>query len=280
MLTPSDIRNKRFEKAMGGYRVDEVHQFLGEVADQLEKVLGENDKQLGQLEILAEKVRQYREDEDSLRTVLIGAQKLGDSVVRDSKRKAETIIEQATLKAEEMIAETQKQNEKELQAFNRIQLQIAEFKTNLLDIYKQHIRLIQEIPADEAPPAVAAAAGMGASSFTVSIGENVEVTPPPAEAPPAAPEPPAEPKEAAAPPSRRGRRAAASGQQEFAFRAEPEEGAADAQNAQPDDVSVSQPADGRPLEKVMAEEFPRRQRTASRFGDLKFGPDYDLTRKE
>ena len=33
MLTPNDIANKKFDKAMGGYRIDDVEAFLSQVSD-------------------------------------------------------------------------------------------------------------------------------------------------------------------------------------------------------------------------------------------------------
>ena len=82
MLTPNDIANKKFDKAMGGYRIDDVEAFLSQVSDTV-IALYEDKKNLEEkIEILAEKLEEYRADEDSLRNALLGAQKLGDSVIR------------------------------------------------------------------------------------------------------------------------------------------------------------------------------------------------------
>jgi len=150
MLTPSDIRNKVFEKTKNGYRAEEVQPFLAEIASLLEFMVNENADLQRKLEILADKLEQYREDEESLRSALIGAQKLGDSVVRDSKRKAEAIIAQATRKSEELVSDAQASISREAMALNKMQVEVAKFKTHILALYKKHIELIQEIPYDEA----------------------------------------------------------------------------------------------------------------------------------
>ena len=149
MLTPNDIRNKGFEKVRNGCKPEEVQAFLGDLASQTEDLLAENADLQKKLEILAEKVEQYREDEDSLRSALIGAQKLGDSIVRDSKRKAESIIAQASRKSEEMVADAQANINREAIALNKMQVEVAKFKSQVLTLYKKHIELIQEIPYDE-----------------------------------------------------------------------------------------------------------------------------------
>ena len=49
--------------------------------------------------ILAEKVDPYRNDEETLKTALLNAQRMGESVIHEALQKAETIIYDATSKA-------------------------------------------------------------------------------------------------------------------------------------------------------------------------------------
>ena len=244
MLTPSDIRNRRFEKGMGGYRVDEVHSFLNEVADQFESLVEEKDDLNHKLEILAEKVEQYREDEDSLRAALIGAQKLGDSVIRDSKRKAEAIITQATRKGEEMVEEARASIDKEAMALNRMQLEVARFKEQILTMYKQHIELIQEIPGEEV-----SGRGKGDKPFVANIGETVEIK--------------------------------ASGEEEVAEGPQLSFVAAQDEPEDQEATLAFEPVaeDAEAADDAQQGDFPRRK-SKSKFGTLRFGEAYDLTRKE
>lgn len=96
--------------------------------------------------MLADKLTEYREDEESLRTALLGAQKLGDSVIRESKTKAEIIMRDATIKAEAMVNNAKRQIEREQEGLTRIQKEVASFKNRLLDLYKQHLELISALP--------------------------------------------------------------------------------------------------------------------------------------
>ncbi|MDR2908941.1 MAG: DivIVA domain-containing protein [Oscillospiraceae bacterium] len=230
MLTPDNIRSKRFEKGMSGYRTEEVQLFLNEAADNFKSLLENNADMDRKLEILAEQVERYRDDEESLRTALIGAQKLGDSVVRDAKRKAEAIIAQATRKAEEILADAQASIERENMALSKMQMEVARFKGQILTLYKHHIELIQEIPYDEGDlPDAQDGADI---HFVANIGEKVEITQEDPE-----------------------------GEEAFDFSFE----------------NVSDDLDGTRVFDV--EEIPRRK-SASRFGTLRFGDEYNLTRKE
>ena len=103
MLTPETIASRRFDKQMGGYKQDEVEIFLQQVAAEYAKLLAEKEELEQKIEVLADKVEQYREDEDSLRSALIGAQKLGDSVIRESKAKADYIVREAKDKADRIL---------------------------------------------------------------------------------------------------------------------------------------------------------------------------------
>lgn len=152
MLKPQDIREKSFDKTFGfGYRMDDVDGFLARIAADFAAALQENVDLEKKLEVLADKLTEYREDEESLRTALLGAQKLGDSVIRESKTKAEIIIRDANVKAETMLANAKRKIEQEQQNLADIQDEVANFKDRLLDLYKKHLELISELPEREEP---------------------------------------------------------------------------------------------------------------------------------
>ena len=138
MITPELIASKRFDKAMGGFRQDEVEEFLNQVAEEYGALVKEKEELEEKINLLAEKIEQYRADEDSLRSALIGAQKLGDSVIRDSKIKAENILREATVTSEKMMEEAQKNIKKEEITLIKMQKEVSKFKNRLLTIYKQH----------------------------------------------------------------------------------------------------------------------------------------------
>ena len=159
-MTPNEILNKQFSKSMSGYKAEEVNRFLEEIADDLRAAQRERDDLQNKIEILAEKVEEYRNDEDSLRAALIGAQKLGDGVVRDSKKKAEQILGEAERKSAEIVAAAKKEADKivsdskrnmdvEIYTLNKMKLEVSRFKTQILGMYNKHIEIINTIPYEE-----------------------------------------------------------------------------------------------------------------------------------
>ena len=64
MITPELIASKRFDKAMGGFRQDEVEEFLNQVAEEYGALVKEKEELEEKINLLAEKIEQYRADED------------------------------------------------------------------------------------------------------------------------------------------------------------------------------------------------------------------------
>lgn len=146
MLTPNDISSKKFEKSAFGYKPEDVDNFLSNIIDSYAAVYKEKESAEAKLEVLAEKLEEYRSNEDSLRTVLMGAQKLGDNIVRDSKAKAEVIISEAENQVKQVFSESEAKIIKEKETLATLQKETAEFKKRLLAMYRQHLELISLMP--------------------------------------------------------------------------------------------------------------------------------------
>ena len=162
MLTPSDISNKKFEKAAFGYKAEEVDAFIAEIIESYAEMYKEKTAAEEKMLVLAEKLEEYRANEDSLKTVLLGAQKLGENIVRDSKAKAEVILADAENQVKQVFAESESKIIKEKETLVTLQKETADFKKQLLAMYRQHLELISLMPesneeksaAEEAEPVV------------------------------------------------------------------------------------------------------------------------------
>ncbi len=151
-MNVDDIRNVVFDKTMRGYRMEEVDAFLAQVAAEFEKLTKEKEDLEKKLYILAEKVDQYRNDEDTLKTALLNAQRMGESVIYEARQKAETIIYDANTKASQAKDEANQHVADMEQQLNRLKAEVAGFKGSVLDLYRQHIELLGNIPGEERAP--------------------------------------------------------------------------------------------------------------------------------
>ncbi|MDR1753979.1 MAG: DivIVA domain-containing protein [Eubacterium sp.] len=121
-MNASDIKERRFEKGFNGYRTEEVEEFLSEAADQFKKLSDENKELEKKLEVLADKIREYRNDEEALKDALLGAQKLGNLAVNEAKEKAKKLVDSATEERDNILnrlAEDKKRINEENEALMR-----------------------------------------------------------------------------------------------------------------------------------------------------------------
>lgn len=103
-MNAKDIVSKEFDTVKrGGYDAAEVDTFLKDVSIEYKKLQNENEELEKKLEVLAEKIREYRKDEDALRDALLIAKKQGIAVVNEAKEDAEKIRKDAQEKAEKTI---------------------------------------------------------------------------------------------------------------------------------------------------------------------------------
>ena len=112
-MNAKEILNKQFEKAkIGGYRMDEVDDFLKEVSAEFAELQKSNSELERKLEVLADKIREYREDEDALKDALLIAQKQGNAIVAESKATAEKITKETKEKVDKLISESKAKSER------------------------------------------------------------------------------------------------------------------------------------------------------------------------
>lgn len=163
MLTPNDIREVRFTKTMGGYKSSEVDDFLDLCVETVEELLAQVEKDKQKMQVLAESIMEYRQQEDTIRTALITAQKAADSIVEEARQKAAAIADNADEEAELMREKAILDTEAELKELERVRREVADFKARLLAAYREHLTLIGVLEgdapeADEAPAAAEEAA--------------------------------------------------------------------------------------------------------------------------
>lgn len=146
MIASDDVRRVTFDRAMRGYRCEDVDDYLRQVADGIDSLAAENDDLQKKLVILAQRIDQYRADEDTLSTTMINAQRLGENVIKEAKQKAAEIIRAANIKAEDREQRARDEVELAQQELVTIKQEADAFKKRLMDLYRQHIEMIAKIP--------------------------------------------------------------------------------------------------------------------------------------
>lgn len=184
MVVPEKFFEVEFNKAMAfGYRTEDVDEFVTKAIEIIKGLQEENRELNEKMAVLAQSLEKYREDEESLRSALIGAQKLGDSILKDSRSKAEVILRDATTNADHIVEEAHARLDRERAEYEKLKQEVAAFREELFGMYKAHIAQITELPHGDKP----AAQRLAAQKAQPAAPAPAPVSPPPKKTP----EPPA-----------------------------------------------------------------------------------------
>lgn len=148
-----NLAHPQFSKGLSGYKVEEVDSYIDKVLDTIKDLKDQNEVLEEKIGVLAESLQKYREDEDSLREALLGAQKMGDSIIKNANNKAEITMREASVKAAHIVEEARKKVEDEKDELIRVQTAAADFKAKLIELYREHIELVTRIPVSDSAPA-------------------------------------------------------------------------------------------------------------------------------
>ncbi|MCQ2455110.1 MAG: DivIVA domain-containing protein [Clostridia bacterium] len=186
MITSTEIKNVTFSNSMAGYKKDEVDILLDKVEVDLEKYETITKKQEEKIDRLESQIAELKEAQSSIQSVLLNAQRLADKIVEDAKSESKKIvmdaqnnIDQMTEKSKQIAGEfdlkaTEKKErlENELSGilkvaeekkeaiekatkkavceqqdiFNNIKREVAEFKKEINEKYKEHLSILASLP--------------------------------------------------------------------------------------------------------------------------------------
>ena len=146
MITPQDIKEKTFEKALfGGYDMAAVDAFLEEISTDIALLQRENATLRGKMKVLVDKVEEYRGNEDALRMAVVSAQRLGNIIERESKDKADTLVSDATAEAERITREARVEVEMEKARLDEAKKTSAQFVENMELLCNRQLSFLEKV---------------------------------------------------------------------------------------------------------------------------------------
>lgn len=106
-MEAKDIMDKKFDKSFNGYKMEEVDDFLQEVSAEFARLKKLNEEQEAKMVVLADKIREYKNDEDAIKEALLGAQKQSGTVLASAKEKSEKMVSEAKETSERMVKDAE-----------------------------------------------------------------------------------------------------------------------------------------------------------------------------
>lgn len=146
MLTPQNFKEKTFERAVfGGYDMGAVDDFLEEAANDYAAVAKENMVLKSKMKVLVDKIEEYRATEDSMRLTLLSAQKLCSQMEQETKEKAETILAEARLEAEQITREAHNQRISEEARFLEAKKESTKYIENMRLACAKQLEFLEQL---------------------------------------------------------------------------------------------------------------------------------------
>lgn len=90
MLTPKDLRNHEFQMSgRNGYLAADVDDYMDEVYSSYDQMFRENAEIVRKLQVLADRLAKYKDDEENIRNALVEAQRMKNSIIVEAQQKAQ-----------------------------------------------------------------------------------------------------------------------------------------------------------------------------------------------
>lgn len=146
-LTPVELEGREFSKARKGYNCEEVDKFFKLMAQEFEALYRENLDLKDNCSRLRQDLERYKNLENTITETLVTAQKAAENSRNNAIKEAEVIIQEAKVKAEEMMVkvrgEIQQQEADLRELVKQHQVAAAEMKlflTTHLELLEKHSR--------------------------------------------------------------------------------------------------------------------------------------------
>ena len=150
MLTLKEIEEVKLGRAkVGGYKAEDVDNFIDKVRESYEKLNNENVELMTKVKVLAQRVNTYREQEDSVRNALIKAQKIEDDCLKEAQNKASEMLRKAGLEADKIVESAKREVVKQNELLENLKKSVKDFRTKVLNMYKEHLKLVNSLNSDE-----------------------------------------------------------------------------------------------------------------------------------
>ena len=113
MLKTEQILNVKFTPvSKGTYSAEEVDAFLKVVAESYDALNGEKAELLKKISILADKIENYRSDEEAIKLALLDAHRMSETITKNAQIKSDTLIGDAETRSQLILDGANRQSSK------------------------------------------------------------------------------------------------------------------------------------------------------------------------
>ena len=145
MITPLDIENKKFQKQIKGYNVEEVDDFLDDLTVDYEKIYKENATLNEENAKLKKDLEHYRTVEHTLQNTLVMAQTTAEDIKKIAKQQADQIIKDAQAEVKTSLEELNRKELDKKKELEDLKKQIDIYKAKMEALLISQLELLKDI---------------------------------------------------------------------------------------------------------------------------------------
>lgn len=147
-MTSMDIMSKEFKKAMRGYNMDEVDEFLESVAEDYEAIYKENAILKEKLDVFQDKLDHYAKMESTIQSTLLLAQNAAEQAKQSSQAEAELIVKNANESAKKIIDKAHVGVLNINDEFDRTKQEFAKFRSKFRNFMVTQMEMFEALEKD------------------------------------------------------------------------------------------------------------------------------------
>lgn len=149
MLAPHELKSKTFSKSIKGYTPAEVDEYIEFLIGKYTEAYRENNELERKLHVVVTNLDEIKDEEESIRSTLLSAQKMADKIIRDAHDRADVITGAIKERCDAVIAEFKEQLQAEKDEMWELRSRVVEFKKELFTLYRGHIEALKDISVNE-----------------------------------------------------------------------------------------------------------------------------------
>jgi len=141
-ITPLDIQQKRFGRALRGYDREEVEAFLSLVATAFEDLVKESMSLREEGQRKDEIIAEHRSRERALQETLVTAQKASEEIRDAARKEAEIALSEAEMQAEKIVQGAHQRFLRIVDDIHEMKRQRIQFEAGLHSLVDSHMKLL------------------------------------------------------------------------------------------------------------------------------------------
>ena len=147
-LSPMDMKNKEFKKAIRGYSIDEVDEFIIEISENYEEVYKENSRLKESLGRVTEKLEHYEQLEATIQNTLLLAQNAADQAKESSEKQAELILGNANEAAQKILDKAHSDVVLINDEYEKVKAEFIKFRAKFRGFINTQLQTFDELEKD------------------------------------------------------------------------------------------------------------------------------------